>query len=109
MLKIYSPKYIGLNVETSKRNTRVDQVPCTVPEFWLNSIKEWMCSAPGGERTISHANQICSRAIKFVFFSSEDTPFNLSIDDRVDYYLGSIDIGKEIGAFRAASGYKFPP
>ena len=78
--------------EDAEKTMKANDLSCNTREvIFAEKFKGWMCSATGGGRTISHANQICSRAIKFVYFSSEDTPVDISIDDRVDYYLGSIE------------------
>ncbi len=51
----------------------------------------WMCSCSGGGRTEAHANQISSRALKFLRYCLSENPTDRLTSEKIDYYLGSME------------------
>ena len=63
-----------------------------IPEdvVFTEKFGKWMCSSTGGSRTKSHANQICSRVIKFIQLSQDDVTLGEIQIPHIDYFLGSM-------------------
>ena len=49
-----------------------------------------MCSSTGGARTKAHANQTCSRVLKFVQYSQDDLMLEGIEGPKIDYFLASM-------------------
>eukprot|EP00112_Aurelia_sp_Birch-Aquarium-sp1_P005739 Seg165.8 transcript_id=Seg165.8/GoldUCD/mRNA.D3Y31 product="hypothetical protein" protein_id=Seg165.8/GoldUCD/D3Y31 len=51
----------------------------------------WMCSCSGEGRTEVHANQISSRALKFLRYCLSENPTDRLTSENIDYYLGPME------------------
>eukprot|EP00795_Rhopilema_esculentum_P017891 gene17891-biopygen2671 len=89
---IMDDKAAPQNTCDEKTNESKDGSSNIIPDdvIFSETFAKWMCSSTGGARTKAHANQICSRVLKFIQYSQDDLMLEGIEGPKIDYYLASM-------------------
>ena len=77
-----------------KKKSNTTQIPMFLKDSNLSKLfRIWLCSAGGGSKGKTQADQICTKVLKYLKFCCQDMESTWEIPDhQVDYCLGSVSM-----------------